>query len=102
MLKTLGAVAFATALSAAAPAQATQAPANKAAQAQTCADHSKMAGMGHMKMDQSQMAEMERSGMNMSGMDHSKMAAMDHSKMMGSCAMPPTAGASSDHQDHSH
>jgi hypothetical protein len=61
-----------------------------------------MAGMGHMKMDQSQMAEMERSGMNMSGMDHSKMAAMDHSKMMGSCAMPPTAGASSDHQDHSH
>lgn len=102
MLKTLGAVAFAIALPAAALAQPTQAPADKAAQTQTCSDHSKMAGMDHMKMDRSPMAGMDMSGMNKSGMDHSKMAAMDHSKMMGSCATPATAGASSDHQDHSH
>jgi uncharacterized protein involved in copper resistance len=100
MLKTLSTVALAIGLPAAAFAQAAQAPADKPAQTQTCADHSKMAGMDHMKMDQSQMAGMDMSGMNMSGMDHSKMAAMDHSKMMGSCATPK-AGATSEHQGHS-
>ena len=100
MLKTLGAVALAIALPAAALAQSTQTPADKSAQTQTCADHMKKAGMDHMKMDHSQMAGMDMSGMNMPGMDHSKMAAMDHSKMMGSCAAPK-AGPTSEHQDHS-
>ena len=95
MLKIVSAVAVAIALPAAAFAQTTQAPADKSAQTQTCADHSKMAGMDHMKMDHSQM-----SGTNMSGMDHSKVASMDHSKMMGSCATPK-AGATSEHQGHS-
>lgn len=93
MLKTLSAVALAAVLPAAAFAQSTQAPAEKPAQTQTCADHSKMAGMDHMKMDHSKMAGMDMSGMKMSGMDHS-------TKMMGSCATPK-AGATSEHQDHS-
>ena len=100
MLKTLSTVALAIALPAAAFAQATQARADKAVQSQTCADHMKMAGMDHMKMDHSQMAGMDMSGMNMPSMDHSKMAAMDHSKMMGSCATPK-AGSTSEHQGHS-
>ena len=100
MLKIVSAVALAIALPAAAFAQTTQAPADKSAQTQTCADHSKMAGMDHMKMDHSQMAGMEMSGMSMSGMDHSKMAGMDHSKMMGGCATPK-AGPTPEHQGHS-
>lgn len=100
MLKTLSAVAMAIALPAATFAQAAQAPADNPAQAQTCADHMKMAGTDHMKMDHSQMGGMDMSGMNMSGMDHSKMGAMDHSKMMGSCTTPK-AGSTSEHQDHS-
>lgn len=105
MLKTLSAVALAIALPAAAFAQSTQAPAEKPAQAQTCADHSKMAGMDHMKMDHmkmdhSQMAGMDMSGMNMPGMDRSTTAAMDHSKMIGSCATPK-AGSTPEHQGHS-
>lgn len=103
MLKTLSAVALAIALPAAAFAQATH---SKPAQpnAQTCMNHSTMAGMGQMKMDHQQMSGMDMSGMNMSGMnmsgmDHSKMGAMDH-KMMESCAAAK-AGATSDHEGHS-
>lgn len=49
MLKTLSAIALAVALPAAAMAQT--APAAKPQmQAQTCMDHSKMAGMDHSKM----------------------------------------------------
>ena len=100
MLTIVSAVALAIALPAAAFAQTTQAPADKPAQAQTCADHSKMAGVDHMRMDHSQMAGMDMTGMSMSGMDHSKMNGMDHSKMMGSCATPK-AGSTSEHQGHS-
>lgn len=100
MLKTLGAVALAIALPAAAFAQAAQTAHSKPAQpnAQNCMNHSTTAGMGQMKMDHEQMSGMHMSGMNMSGMDHSKMGAMDHKKMMGSCADAPKAGATSDHE----
>jgi uncharacterized protein involved in copper resistance len=100
MLKIVSAVALAIALPAAALSQSTQAPADKSAQTQTCAGHSRMAGMDQMKMDHSQMPGMDMSGMNMSGTDHSKMVAVDRSKMMGSCATPK-AGATSEHQGHS-
>lgn len=96
MLKAFSAIALAIALPTAAHAQMAQAPAIAAPQPMTCMDHSKMAGMNHMKMDHSQMA-----AMHMAGMDHSKMAAMDHSKM-GSCASPPESGSTSNHQGHSH
>lgn len=92
MKKILTAIAMSIALPAAGYAQA---PAKSAQpQAQTCPEHSKMAGKDHSKM----------SGMDhskMAGMDHSKMAGMDHSKMMGSCATPPKAGSTSEHQGHS-
>ena len=102
MLKTLSAVALALALPASAFAQATQSAHSKPAQpnAQTCMNHSNMAGMGQMKMDHEQMSAMDMSGMNMPGMDHSKMGAMDH-KMIGSCAAAPKAAATSSHEGHS-